>query len=257
MGTETQANHGNSKPPILYSELAEWWPLLSPPEDYAEESAFYYQTLISACELEPITMLELGSGGGNNASYLKNHFQMTLVDLSNEMLDVSRKLNPECKHIQGDMRTVRLGIEFDLVFIHDAIAYMNSEYELSQAIRTAFKHCRLGGAALFAPDYTRETFLANTEHGGHDQGDRGLRYLSWTWDPNPSDSSYIEYMVFLLKMGKQEIKCFTDEHICGLFNRAEWLEIIRMAGFSPQCIPFEHSQVDSGKMDVFLGLKRA
>ena len=34
---------------------------------------------------------------------------MTLVDLSEEMLAVSRELNPECEHLQGDMRTLRLG----------------------------------------------------------------------------------------------------------------------------------------------------
>jgi hypothetical protein len=40
---------------------------------------------------------------------------MTLVDLSEEMLVVSRQLNPECQHHQGDMRTVRLGRTFDAV----------------------------------------------------------------------------------------------------------------------------------------------
>ncbi|MHC4615594.1 MAG: class I SAM-dependent methyltransferase, partial [Planctomycetota bacterium] len=57
-------------------------------------------------------VLELGSGGGNNASHLKKWFDMTLVDLSPHMLEVSRALNPECSHQQGDMRTVRLGTLF-------------------------------------------------------------------------------------------------------------------------------------------------
>ncbi|MGF1490071.1 MAG: hypothetical protein ACFBSE_23535 [Prochloraceae cyanobacterium] len=56
--------------PELYTQLADWWPVLSPREDYAEEAQFYGQTIISACEFQPITLLELGSGGGNNASYL-------------------------------------------------------------------------------------------------------------------------------------------------------------------------------------------
>ncbi|MGH7598321.1 MAG: class I SAM-dependent methyltransferase, partial [bacterium] len=76
--------------PKLYQELAEWWPLLSTPAEYADEAAFFHQTLIAACEKPPRTLLELGSGGGNNASHLKTHFLMTLVDLSVEMLAVSR-----------------------------------------------------------------------------------------------------------------------------------------------------------------------
>ena len=95
--------------PKLYRELADWWPILSAPEDYAEEAAFYEQALRAACSFEPATLLELGSGGGNNASHLKRHFQVTLVDLAPGMLQVIQALNPECEHIQGDMRQVRLG----------------------------------------------------------------------------------------------------------------------------------------------------
>ena len=79
-------------------------------------SAFYQKTLLAACERTPRTLLELGSGGGNNASYLKARFQMVLVDRSSGMLAVSRALNPECEHVEGDMRTVRLGRQFDGVF---------------------------------------------------------------------------------------------------------------------------------------------
>jgi trans-aconitate methyltransferase len=46
---------------------------------------------------------------------------LTPVDLSTEMLAISRTLNPECEHIAGDMRTSRLERRFDAVFIHDAI----------------------------------------------------------------------------------------------------------------------------------------
>jgi hypothetical protein len=34
--------------PKLYDELAEWFPLLSPPADYEEEAAFYARTLEAA-----------------------------------------------------------------------------------------------------------------------------------------------------------------------------------------------------------------
>ena len=54
--------------PKLYDELASWWPLLSPPADYEDEAAFYGRTLAATCERPPLTLSELGSGGGNNAS---------------------------------------------------------------------------------------------------------------------------------------------------------------------------------------------
>jgi ubiquinone/menaquinone biosynthesis C-methylase UbiE len=93
----------------LYSDLTAWFHLLTPPADYAEEAAFYLRTLESACAHPPRTLLELGSGGGNNVSHLKTAFRLTLVDLSPQMLELSQTINPECEHIAGDMRSVRLG----------------------------------------------------------------------------------------------------------------------------------------------------
>src|SRR4029079_11967617 len=113
--------------PKLYGELASWFHLLSSPVDYAEEAEFARTLLAPAASAPPQTLLELGSGGGNNASHLKAHFQMTLVDLSPGMLAVSRQLNPECEHVEGDMCAVRLGRLFDAVFVHDAIMYLTTE----------------------------------------------------------------------------------------------------------------------------------
>jgi ubiquinone/menaquinone biosynthesis C-methylase UbiE len=241
--------------PLLYSELADWWPILSIPEDYAEEAAFYQQVLQSACASPPRTLLELGSGGGNNASHLKKTFQMTLVDLSPEMLQVSQRLNPECEHIQGDMRTVRLGRTFDAVFIQDAIVYMTSEADLLQALKTAYAHCKPGGAALFAPDHTRETYRPATDHGGHDGVGRSLRYLEWSWDPDPSDTTYIFYMVYLLREGEREVRAVTDKHICGLFGQEDWLRLMAMAGFEARSLPFVHHEIEPGSCHVFVGIK--
>src|ERR1700683_702097 len=136
----------------LYDELAEWWPLFSAPADYAEEAAFFAQVLNDSCKPPPRTVLELGSGGGNNALYLKSKFEMTLVDLSPQMLAVSRALNPECEHREGDMRSGNIGRRFVAVFVHDAMAYMTTTADLDAAIRTAYRHFRAGGVALFVPD---------------------------------------------------------------------------------------------------------
>jgi len=238
----------------MYKELASWWHLLSSPRDYAEEAAFYRETIISNCAAQPRTMLELGSGSGNNASHLKATLKITLVDISPEMLAVSRSLNPECEHIQGDMRSVRLGREFDVVFIQDAIVYMTTENDLDRAIETAFVHCRPGGVALFTPDYTRESFRPVTSHGGHDGEGKGMRYLEWSYDPDPADTAYIVDFAFLLRDG-EEVRCEYDQHTCGLFGREDWLRLINNAGFNAKVVPFEHSQIEPGTALVFLGIK--
>lgn len=241
--------------PKLYSSLAEWWPLLSHPDEYVEEAAIYAKHLASAGNQPSRTMVEFGSGGGNNASHMKQQFQMTLVDLSPGMLAVSRELNPECEHILGDMRTARLEREFDRVFIHDAICYMTTADDLRKAIETAFIHCRPGGAALFAPDFVRETFRASTEHGGNDGEQRSLRYLDWVWDPDATDSTYLVDYAYILRGADGSIRVEHDRHVEGLFARAEWLQIMKSVGFQAQIVPFEHSEIAPGSAELFVGVK--
>jgi SAM-dependent methyltransferase len=131
--------------PRLYRELAEWYPLLTPVSDYAEEAAFYRRLFESHCHKPPRTLLDLGCGGGHNAAHLKATLACTLVDLAPAMLAISRRLNPECEHVLGDMRSVRLGRVFDCVLMHDAVSYMASRADLACAMVTAFEHTAPGG----------------------------------------------------------------------------------------------------------------
>ena len=156
---------------------------------------------------------------------------MTLVEPAPGMLDLSRRINPECEHVQGDMRTVRLDREFDAVFIHDAIDYMTTEDDLAAAIETASLHCAPGGVALFVPDHLAETFEPGVEHGGNDGDERGLRFLQWIWDPDPNDSTYTVDFAYLLHEEDGSVRAEHDRHLCGLFPRATWLGLLEAAGF--------------------------
>lgn len=219
----------------LYTELAAWWPLLSPPDDYLDEAEFFYGVLVEAGLPPAPTLLELGCGGGNNAVHLKAHFAgVTLTDLSPRMLEVSRALNPDCEHLVGDMRALRLGRAFDVVFIHDAIDYMTTLTDLRLALETAFALCVPGGLALVVPDHVRETFQPETEHGGSDGEARSLRYLEWTYDPDVTDSTYTTEYVYLLRENHRPVQVEHESHTCGLFPRAEWMALLRKVGFGPE-----------------------
>ena len=243
--------------PRLYGELASWFHLLTAPADYADEAAFYLASFAAALGRPPATWLELGSGGGNMASHYKPHVRATLVDVAPGMLAISRALNPECEHIAGDMRDVRLGRTFDAVFVHDAVCYMTTERDLRAAIETAFVHTRPGGAAIFVPDNTRESFRAGTDCGGHDGtgGDRrALRYLEWSSDPDPSDSWYRVDYAYLLRDGDGPARVEYDEHRCGLFAQADWLAWMEQAGFRASAHPADVPDAPDG-YTMFVGVR--
>ena len=237
--------------PKLYGALAEWWPLLSAPTEYEEEAGAYSRYLAESGDAPARTLLELGSGGGNNAFYLKRSFSTTLVDLSDGMLTHSRRLNPECEHHQGDMRSIRLKHQFDRVFVHDAICYMTTIEDLRLTMETAYCHCRPGGGAVFAPDYVCETFRPATDHGGNDGNERSLRYLEWVWDPDPSDTTYLVDYVYMLRNPDGSIRAQHDRHVEGLFRRAEWLSVLTGVGFEASATTFQHSEVEH-PLDIFI-----
>ncbi len=242
--------------PLLYRDLAAWWPLMSAPASYAEEADFYRKALEATCSLSSRSMLELGSGGGNNASHLKRHFRMTLTDVAPGMLEVSKSLNDECEHVQGDMRTIRLGRQFAYVLVHDAVCYMTTQQDLRRAMETAFVHCEPGGAALFAPDHIRENFRPSTESGGHDGDERSLRYLEWTTDPDPMDETYVVDYAYLLRDIDGTVQVKKDRHVEGLFSRADWLRLLTDVGFEPNVVACEHSELPNVESEVFVGKKR-
>lgn len=221
---------------LFYGELAAWWPLISPPEGYEEEAGDAARVLRSA-SIPVHDVLELGSGGGHNASHMKAWFTMTLVDLSPSMLAVSQRLNPECEHVHGDMRAVRLGRTFDAVFVHDAVDYMTKEADLRAAVETAFVHCGPGGVAVFIPDDTAETFEEMTDHHGISADDgRAARLFEWSWDPDPNDTWTRTEYVFVLREPDGSMRVEHETHRTGLFPRATWLRLLAEVGFAADAV---------------------
>jgi SAM-dependent methyltransferase len=225
----------------MYSDLAPWFHLLTHPSDYAEEADFAVRVVERTIVGDARTLLELGSGGGNNASHLKRRFACTLTDLSPEMLETSRTINPECEHLVGDMRTLRLGRTFDVVFAHDALSYLTTENDLGAAIETAATHVRPGGVVLLVPDATIEIFEPGTDSGGHDGEDgRSLRYLEWTHAPEPGASSYVVDYAILVREPDGAMRVIHDRHELGLFPEETWLRRLTRAGLEPLELPVEN-----------------
>jgi SAM-dependent methyltransferase len=233
-GSVTGAEEGYG----LYQELASWWPLISPPAEYAADAEMI-NAIFDSAAVPVRTVLDLGSGGGHVALHLKAGRSMTLVDASAQMLTVSRQLNPDCTHVRGDMRSVRLGRLFDAVLAHDAVDYVTSEDDLRLVIQTAFAHCRPGGIAVFAPDHTAETFraAAGAGGGGDDGSGRQASFRERTSDPDPGDDWILAEYEFTLREADGTVRVVPEAHRLGSFRRDTWLRLLTAAGFAAQALP--------------------
>lgn len=216
----------------MYSTLAkDWYRLLTPLEEYEAEAADARRLFDTHARTPIRTMLELGCGAGHNAYYLKQWVEMTLSDLSPDMLALSREINGNCEHVLGDMRTLRLGRVFDAVYIHDAIMYMTTEADLRRALETAFVHVTPGGMLLVSPDMTKETFNRETVCGGSDGDGRALRFLEWDWDPNPDDTTFNTEYVYVMRDAAGHVTLDHERHVIGVFETAVWERLMVEVGF--------------------------
>lgn len=235
----------------LYGDLARLWPLISPPEDYEEEAQFWRAALRAKLGPGRHRILELGVGGGHHLSHLVNEFQATALDLSEDMLEHSRRLNPDVEHLIGDMRTIRLERTFDAVLIHDAIDYMVSVEDLRAAFRTAVAHLRPGGIFLVAPDYVAESFEDDAIYTQTATDDRThLTYVEIDFDPDPNDTTISSLMVSLVREDG-EIQVELDRHAIGLFPRDTWLRELAAAGFDVERWPTQHDD-DPRQRELFV-----
>jgi SAM-dependent methyltransferase len=218
----------------LYADLAEWWPVISPLEEYTREAETLAAVFRSAA-IPVREVLDLGSGGGHVAVHLKDQFSLTLVDLSEQMLSVSSELNPECAHVLGDMRTLRLGRAFDGVLVHDAVDYMTVQDDLRQVIETAFAHCRPGGIAVFAPDHTAEGFRSTTGRGGgSDWHGRRASFRERDWDPDPADDWIQADYEFVLHDADGTVQVVHESHRLGAFSEKTWVRLLTETGFAAE-----------------------
>ena len=223
----------------LYGELAELWPLVSPPADYAEEGRILAAVLRDlAGPVERPSLLDLGSGGGHHLHAFAPDFEAVAVDRSEAMLTHSRRLNPGVEHAVGDLRTLRLGRSFDLCLIHDALAYLVDADDVAAALATASTHLAPGGGLVLVPDRLRETFVDGAlTHSSHSDGERELTFVEYVHDPDPSDTHAELVLLLLLREGGR-VRVEEDRHTVGLFSRAQWLSMLAEAGFEATLRPF-------------------
>jgi SAM-dependent methyltransferase/catechol 2,3-dioxygenase-like lactoylglutathione lyase family enzyme len=241
----------------LYTDLAWLWPMWGSAEEYAHYCRHVTGLIEQHARRPARTLLNIGCGGGKNVSNLKQTFRVTGVDLSPAMLAQASELNPECTFVQGDMRTIRLGMTFDAVLMDDAVSYMTCVADLAAAVRTAAVHLEPGGVMVATPDATTETFRQNRTiatpgtHAGTGDGP-DVVFVENVYDPDPGDEQYETTVVYLIREHGR-LRTETDHWTMGLFSLETWRQVLRDAGFE-----VHEGRYDAGEDEytVFACVKR-
>jgi len=137
---------------MIFETYAQYYDLFYREKDYHAEVRFI---LNAGGFTPPMSILDLGCGtGGHVLPLVVNGFQMTGVDVSEEMVrQAERKAkesNIEAAFYLDDIRSLELGKTFDAVISMFAVmGYQTTNEDFYAAMRTARKHLNQGGIFIF------------------------------------------------------------------------------------------------------------
>jgi SAM-dependent methyltransferase len=144
----------------VFGAYSRYYDLLYRDKDYAGEVDFI-AALVEREQPAAESLLDLGCGTGRHDFLLcERGYGVTGVDLSAEMLKVAeaergRRLEASVSErvpsfVQGDVRSVRLGEEFDVVVsLFHVMSYQVTNDDLLAGLRTLRLHCKADGLVLF------------------------------------------------------------------------------------------------------------
>lgn len=142
----------------VFGDYSRYYDLLYRDKDYEAEVA-YIVALIEQYAPGAKTILELGCGTGKHATLLAARgYEVVGVDMSADMLlaaqtrqgqldaSIAARLQLEA----GDVRSVRLGKQFDVVIsLFHVISYQTTNSDLQATFETVGKHLNAGGVFIF------------------------------------------------------------------------------------------------------------
>lgn len=134
----------------VFGAYSNYYNLLYRDKDYAAEVEYLHGLIQTHCPTAH-ELLDLGCGTGRHDLLLaRMGYSVTGVDRSEEMLSAARSLPASLTFHHGDIRTIRLGRNFDAVIsLFHVMSYQTTNEDLAAAFATAKAHLGPGGIFIF------------------------------------------------------------------------------------------------------------
>src|ERR1700731_494428 len=139
----------------VFDHYAQYYDLLYSVKDYKAEAA-YVSSLIEKFCPGARSMLDIGCGTGNHGFlFAQSGYDVTGVDLSPKMVSLAdqkkaQRVINNIKFEQGDILSLRLGREFDVVVsLFHVMNYLTKKSDMTAGFANALNHVRPGGLFIF------------------------------------------------------------------------------------------------------------
>ena len=149
----------------MFSKTARYYDKIYSFKDYEAEVKRLLPIIREHLRSKGDRLLDVACGTGHHIEYLKDHFNVEGLDISEEFLEIARERNPEIPFHAGDMIDFALDRRFDvLTCLFSSIGYVKTVENLTRAIGCMTRHLVPGGVLLIEPWFTPETWHPGTVH---------------------------------------------------------------------------------------------
>ena len=203
----------------MFTESAQYYDVIYSFKDYQAEVQ-HLVAIINRHHLSEVkSLLDVACGTGKHIQYLKDHYEVEGLDLSQELLDIAGQCNPGISYHPADMVEFDLGRAFDVVTcLFSSIGYVKTHENLIRALTCMTRHLLPGGILIIEPWFTPDTWNPGTVHAHFiDEPDLKIARVNTS-----STKGRLSCFDFHYLIGTPEwTKHFIESHELGLFTTEE------------------------------------
>ncbi len=234
-----------------YGELAKYYDLLYEQKDYEMEARTILKIIRRYKTSDGNSLLDVGCGTGKHVERLAGKFRCVGMDVSGEMLRIARDRVNGVEFVRGDMVGFDLHREFDVILcLFSSIGYARTYRRLARTLRNFAKHLRAGGVAIIEPWFTKSSYKAGHIHvlATHESDD--LRVVRVDYSKVKGNLSVLDERIIVVEK-ERGISVFRDRMVMGLFEKAEFLRLMRGVGLEARYL---RTSLAPGR-GLFVGVK--
>lgn len=214
---------------LVHRQSARVYDALCRHKDYAAASETLRRVLQRVMP-DASSLLDVACGTGQHLRHLRNHYRVEGLDLSREMLEITRERCPGIPLHEGSLVDFRLARTFDVVTcLFGSIAYAASVDRLHRAVHSLANHVRPGGVLVVEPWIAPDRFVSGRLVFDH-VDDPGLAVARMYVTRREGGVSIYEsdYLVGT----PQGVSTFREREELGLFSDDEYRDAFRAAALA-------------------------
>ena len=236
---------------MLHNQLAKYYDKVYAFKDYLDEAVRLQNIIIKYVESGGNSLLDVGCGTGLHLKYLKDDFLCTGVDVSKSMLKIARKNVKGVTFKEADMKTLRLGKQFDVITcLLSSIGYVKTTGSLEKTIQNFAKHLKKGGLVLIEPSHAKSFYVSGepriTTYNGKDAKIARVNFTKIR-----QETAVLNMHILIAERGK-DAKYFADKHELGLFGINNTLRIMKSTDLKSKYLK---NGLMTGR-ELFVGIKK-